>query len=231
MLSFQADENLQEIDENKISNELQKQIIKTKDENIQTLITINDRDDLENIKTIIEKKGGKVKDYIKESKIIEVEIPSEEIKELTRHIGIKDLHPEQEFSIVTDIGVGSSIDQIRSHSFWSIDYTGKDIIIAILDTGISKKHEMLEGKVIAEKSFLEDKDPSDHNGHGTLSASIAAGKKIDDRASGVAPDALILNGKVLDAKGIGKTSNIIRGINWAIENKFSCQSCNKKCNR
>ncbi|MAG47183.1 hypothetical protein CL617_01135 [archaeon] len=57
----------------------------------------------------------------------------------------------------------------------------------------------------------------DRQGHGTHVAGIAAGKKIDEETlNGVAPNALLINAKVLGDGGSGSTISVIEGINWAL---------------
>ncbi len=46
---------------------------------------------------------------------------------------------------------------------------------------------------------------------------LAAGQS--NTYSGIAPDAYILNAKVLNDKGVGRTSQILEGIQWAIDNQ------------
>ena len=55
--------------------------------------------------------------------------------------------------------------------------------------------------------------PDDRYGHGTHVASIITGGHT--RYHGVAPDARMLNGKVLDDDGTGYESGIIAGMEWA----------------
>jgi hypothetical protein len=92
-------------------------------------------------------------------------------------------------------------------------FTGKNISIAILDTGIDNEHEFLRNSIIQEVSFV-DEDVGDYNGHGTHVAGIISGK--NKYMSGVAPDALIYNVKVLNKNGMGSTKSIVRGIEYAI---------------
>ncbi|MCW1309485.1 MAG: S8 family serine peptidase, partial [Candidatus Nanoarchaeia archaeon] len=51
-------------------------------------------------------------------------------------------------------------------------------------------------------------------------ASLAAGTgtQSNGKFKGVAPDAFLLIAKVLDAEGSGYSSDIIAGIDWAIQN-------------
>ena len=96
---------------------------------------------------------------------------------------------------------------------------GNGVRIAILDTGINENHPDLVNKVVAERDFTNDGTTEDLNGHGTHCASIAAGTGVvNGMFDGVAPQALLMNGKVLSQSGIGLEGWIISGIDWAIDN-------------
>ena len=109
-----------------------------------------------------------------------------------------------------------SVPQIGVPAAWQRGLTGKGVKIAVLDGGVDATHPDLAGRVTSQ-NFTETPDAGDHEGHGTHVASIAAG---DGTASGgkykgVAPEATILNGKVLDDTGGGFESEIIAGMEWA----------------
>ncbi len=99
--------------------------------------------------------------------------------------------------------------------------TGKNISIAIIDTGIDYTHPDLGGcfgencKVKSGYDFVNnDDDPMDDHGHGTHCAGIAAGKGILD---GVAPDADLYAYKVLNEEGWGSWEWVIAGMEMAID--------------
>ncbi|MFF3878370.1 S8 family serine peptidase [Streptomyces sp. NPDC001978] len=114
-----------------------------------------------------------------------------------------------------------SVPQIGGPQAWQAGFDGTGTRIAVLDTGIDTTHPDLAGKVVAEHNFTNSADSSDHFGHGTHVASIAAGTgaKSDGKYKGVAPGASLLNGKVLDDTGSGDTSGIIAGMEWAVAEK------------
>ncbi|MGV9312229.1 S8 family peptidase [Streptomyces sp. NPDC003691] len=108
--------------------------------------------------------------------------------------------------------------QIGAPKAWSRSYDGTGVKIAVIDTGIDKRHPDLAGRVVAERNFTGDADAGDRNGHGTHIASTAAGTGAASGGThkGVAPGATLLNGKVLDAQGSSSFSKIMEAIDWAV---------------
>ncbi len=112
--------------------------------------------------------------------------------------------------------------EIGAPGFWSatgVDGSGESI--AIVDTGIDYTRPDLGGcfgpgcKVIGGTDFVNgDPDPMDDQGHGTHVAGIAA---ADGTLKGVAPGAHLLAYKVLDSHGSGSESDVIAGIDAAVD--------------
>lgn len=100
-------------------------------------------------------------------------------------------------------------------------YFGKDIGIAVLDTGIMR-HSDFDNRIEAFKDFVHYKNYLyDDCGHGTHVCGIAAGNGIasEGKYCGAAPQAKLIVGKVLDEDGNGEISQMIEGIEWVIANK------------
>ncbi len=112
-----------------------------------------------------------------------------------------------------------SVPQIGAPAAWQAGYTGKGITVAVLDTGVDQTHPDLATQEIGEKNFTSSRDNVDRYGHGTHVASIVAGTgaKSGGKYRGVAPDAKILDVKVLGDNGSGPDSGIIAGMQWAAE--------------
>lgn len=85
--------------------------------------------------------------------------------------------------------------------------TGKGQVIAIIDSGYE-----YDGKpLVAWKDVVENsRKPIDPNGHGTH----VAGDAIK-----MAPDADLVGIRVMNANGSGRTSDIVKGLQWAVDNK------------
>lgn len=96
---------------------------------------------------------------------------------------------------------------------------GKDVRVAVIDTGIDNEHEDLEN-VILEKDFTGE-GTDDLNGHGTHVASIVAGtgKLTTGVNRGIAPKSSLIDVKVLDRTGQGRISDLIAGIEYSVLNK------------
>lgn len=98
---------------------------------------------------------------------------------------------------------------------------GRDIIVAVVDTGIDAAHPDLAGRVIGGKNFTSPRadDWTDDEGHGTHVSGIIAANDNAIGVVGVAPQVSLLAAKVLDASGIGNYSDVIAGIEWALARK------------
>jgi len=91
--------------------------------------------------------------------------------------------------------------------------TGSGVSIYIVDTGIDRDHGEVDGRVDVGIDFLFDgHDTHDCNGHGTSTASLAAGSTL-----GVAVEATLVPVRVLSCDGSGWTSDVVAGIDWVTE--------------
>lgn len=116
----------------------------------------------------------------------------------------------------------------QTESRWTDDllgqYTGKGVNIAFLDTGVYPHPDFTRpnDRIVAFVDFVNGRSvPYDDNGHGTHVAGDAAGNGAMSEGlyRGPAPDAGIIGVKVLNNKGGGRTSDILKGIDWVIENR------------
>jgi subtilisin family serine protease len=110
-----------------------------------------------------------------------------------------------------------SVPQIGAPEAWAAGYTGAGTTVAVLDSGIDVTHPDLDDAVADAQDFTgSESGTDDQYGHGTHVASIITGDGEVNK--GVAPDAKLLNGKVLDDWGGGYESSIIAGMEWAATN-------------
>lgn len=86
---------------------------------------------------------------------------------------------------------------------------GQAANIYILDTGVFTRHIVFGGRARMGWSF--DGLATDDDGHGTHVAGIAAGVRV-----GVAQAANIIGVRVLGSTGGGWSSDVVKGVDWAI---------------
>lgn len=95
--------------------------------------------------------------------------------------------------------------------------TGKNVRIAILDTGVEVSNKDLS--IIDGANFTSEniEDYNDDNGHGTKIAGIIGARHNDYNLLGIAYDSDLYIAKVANAQGTVQFEDFIKGIQWAIE--------------
>ena len=104
--------------------------------------------------------------------------------------------------------------------------TGAGIRVAVLDTGFTSDHPDFADRDVEVRSFVDGEDASDGHGHGTHCIGTACGPKEPFLLPryGIAYEAAIYAGKVLDDQGGGGDAGILAGINWAVTQKVNVVS-------
>src|SRR6185369_1231563 len=118
-------------------------------------------------------------------------------------------------------------DQIRTSANGSGSFLdGTGIGIAILDSGIDVDHTSFLNKsngvrVVYSEDFTGEGRTDDPYGHGTHVASLAAGngRISNGEYVGIAPNANLINLRVLNASGVGTTAYVLRALDWVAANR------------
>ncbi|MGH2559509.1 MAG: S8 family peptidase [Thermomicrobiales bacterium] len=99
-------------------------------------------------------------------------------------------------------------------------YTGRGVRVAVLDTGLDLDHPDFAGRAITAESFVAGEEVQDGHGHGTHVIGTACGPQQPGVLPryGVASEAEIFAGKVLNNRGSGTDGEILAGIQWAMQN-------------
>ncbi len=111
-----------------------------------------------------------------------------------------------------------SVPLIGTPQVWSAGFTGKGVLVGIVDTGIDPDHPDFAGRIAATKDFTGEGD-RDNNGHGTHVAGIVGGTGAQSggKYRGVAPDCTYVIAKVLKGDGSGQMSDVIAGLEFVSE--------------
>jgi subtilisin family serine protease len=158
-------------------------------------------------------------------------VPVGRLAALKRHADVLSVEPDMIVSIgareviVTGNGVNATGESVptgvdRANAELNPLMDVSSVGIAIIDTGISRRHPELN--VAGAVSFVRgNKTGEDDNGHGSHVAGIAAAKLNGGGIRGMAPNARLFGVKVLDRTGSGQLSRIISGIDWVTRNAAS----------
>ena len=193
----------------------------------------------------ISRNGGRIKQINRSTGTVIVEIPRNQIAQLLNDAAIEYVAPDRP---VTSTGhIETTTGAVAAKGVLGLSgYDGAGIGIAVIDSGVDKRHELLNkslinvswplllgtdyqvyklgdrSAVVYEKSFVPfDTGANDFFGHGTHIASLISGRKefISGGYTGIAPGANLINLKVLNQFGSGRTSDVIAAIDWCITNK------------
>eukprot|EP00439_Symbiodinium_sp_Y106_P089542 s1_g2078.t1 len=132
--------------------------------------------------------------------------------EVAHHAELQDLIDEEmdwstsDKVLLTDsVTTAWSVEHVNAHRLWQLGITGKNVVCAVIDTGVNYNHpdlvdRMWKGSPDFPKHGYDfenrTKDPLDDQGHGTACAGIVAGSGKLGLKTGVAPGATIMALKV-----------------------------------
>ena len=153
-----------------------------------------------------------------------VDIPVKLLEQLLNRSEVFYVTPDRKTKSAWDDAPQPVNDQIARQNY-GVDGTG--IGIAVIDSGVYQHDDLLtsdmkNSRIVYSESFVPgDSSTNDAYGHGTHVAGIVAGNGHDSagRFFGIAPNANIINLRVLDANGGGSDSQVIAAINRAIQLK------------
>ncbi len=128
-----------------------------------------------------------------------------------------------------------NLERIQADKVWNYNgenngYTGKNIVIAILDSGVNYNHldlknHMWEGGSACPHHgwdyMMGDNNPIDDatygNGQGTMVAGVIVGDGTTGSVTGIAQDAQIMAVKISNSAGVTNESKTLSGIQFAAD--------------
>ena len=154
-----------------------------------------------------------------------VAMDEEELEELQKQGDIKHFEKNQSYKINSEFKIANlssaeadrwNLKELQVSSAWQDGYTGKGIKIAIIDSGIANHSDLT---IAGGVSFVGQSYEDDH-GHGTHVAGIIGAKHNGIGVAGVAPDTQIYAVKSIKSDGFGDVVDVLKGIDWSIENNM-----------
>ncbi|MBD2646196.1 S8 family peptidase [Nostoc foliaceum] len=146
------------------------------------------------------------------------------------------------FADVPDLGGNNwGADLVKAPEVWAQGYTGKGVVVAVVDTGVDYNHEDLRNNIWTNANeiagngidddgngYIDDNygwnfaeknnNTLDKNGHGTHVSGTIAGENNNYGVTGIAYNAKIMPVKVLNDSGSGSYNSISKGIRYAVDN-------------
>jgi serine protease AprX len=170
-------------------------------------------------------RGGKLKFSLEHINGAAYRIPVSVLAWLENHPDVAYVSPDRINKISSDDDIPAVTGDVARQQF-AVDGTG--IGIAVVDSGVFNHDDLQKAtgtgsRIVYSESFISgDTSTGDAYGHGTHVAGILAGNGHDSANGypaqyiGVAPNANIINLRVLDATGSGSDSQVIAAIQRAI---------------
>jgi len=110
---------------------------------------------------------------------------------------------------------------LKAPQLWAKGFTGKGILVGHLDTGVDAKHPALKGAVASFAEFdmlgfeiTPAPPPRDSGEHGTHTAATIAGRAVQGKSVGMAPEAKLASALVIE--GGNAVARVLGGMDWAV---------------
>jgi len=173
-------------------------------------------------------RGGKLKFSLEHINGAAYRVPVKVLVWLQNHPDVAYVSPDRPNKVASDDDIPAVEGDIARQQY-GLDGTG--VGIAVIDSGVFNHDDLktangLGSRIVYSESFIPgDLSINDAYGHGTHVAGIVAGNGHDSQSGyptqyvGVAPNANIINLRVLDANGSGTDSQVIAAIQRAIQLK------------
>ncbi|MEK3697777.1 S8 family peptidase [Paenibacillus sp. FSL R10-2199] len=112
-----------------------------------------------------------------------------------------------------------NLPAIETELGWNLSKGSKEVVVAVVDTGVQADHPDLQGQLLAGYNAITNGGaPDDDVGHGThVSGIIGALTNNEEGVAGISWYNKILPVKALDNSGAGTTYSVAEGIIWAAD--------------
>jgi subtilisin family serine protease len=156
-----------------------------------------------------------------------VSLPAPAVEAFAARSDVDYVALDREVKLLGHVSLTSGADAARVMGNYNPLYDGTGIGIAVLDSGLDPNHTAFTqesgstSRVAFSKDFTGENRTDDPYGHGSHVASVAAGNGQVSNGSyrGIAPNAKIVNLRVLNSQGGGTVSSLLAAIDWIKTNR------------
>ncbi|MCA9985941.1 MAG: S8 family serine peptidase, partial [Anaerolineales bacterium] len=169
---------------------------------------------------LVERYGGVVQQAYTIVPAVAAELPAASLAALMAQAGVE-VHRD----LPVDAAGGNNPtvffpEVVGADEAWAQGYDGSGIVVAVVDSGITRNYKWARENTIARYDALDD-GPSkeDAYGHGTYLTSIIGSRETDQNGwTSVAPGVQFVDVRVLDETGSGTYADIVEGLDWILAN-------------
>ncbi|MBI4186014.1 MAG: S8 family peptidase [Chloroflexi bacterium] len=166
---------------------------------------------------LVHNAGGNIKRSYHIVPAVAASIPRDRLESLRRNPKVTSIEEDVSLQVVEQT-LPRAVDRIDAGVAHG-QSNGRGVKVAILDTGIDLDHPDL--RVVGRVSFVDGATSADDDhGHGTMVAGVVGALDNGTGVTGVAPEAQLYAVKVLNKWGWGYSSDILAGIEWAIDHRM-----------
>ena len=167
---------------------------------------------------------GQIKKQFKSVNAINISLSLATIQSLQNNSSVKYISPNRAMKGSLDI----TTQTVNANLAWASGWDGTGVGVAVIDSGVASKADLMakdgiNSRIVYSQSFVPGLDASDQYGHGTHVAGIigangsaSTGLGFTRTLKGVAPNANLINLRVLDANGAASEDAVISAIDQAI---------------
>ena len=130
---------------------------------------------------------------------------------------LREMHDTSSARAAT-MAAGQATWGVRAVGADTSPFSGKGVVVAVLDTGIDRNHPAFAGMDLVEQDFTGEGN-GDTLGHGTHCAGTIFGRDVGGGRIGIAPGVQkALIAKIIGNNGGGDSAMLARAIEWATRN-------------
>jgi subtilisin family serine protease len=156
-----------------------------------------------------------------------VSLPSAAVEAFANRPDVDYVALDREVKLLGHVTLTTGADAARVMANYNPTYDGTGVGIAVLDSGLDPDHVAFAqesgsaSRVAFNLDFTGENRTDDPYGHGSHVASIAAGNgQVSNGAyRGIAPNAKLVNLRVLNSQGKGTVSALLAAIDWIKTNR------------